>query len=165
MWSNAWTFRGTSSSSTLLNHWFDNRKVCVCQMFVCCFKRDAFENNYKFLNKMLSVSYTNPIYFQVLWNRNYTYLVTIKTYCAMIMTHTWKVLLLILKWALNVKSLYIGTSLLTKSTNLWLNRLTDGWCNAAARTTSLLVGELVLPQANNCINSGGSSKASTRKRD
>lgn len=53
--------------------------------------------------------------------------------------------------------------MLTKSTNLWLNRLTDGWCNAAARTTSLLSGQLVLPQANNCINSGGSSKASTRK--
>lgn len=81
----------------------------------------------------------------------------------MIMTHTWKVLLFILKWALNVTSLYIGTSLLTKPTNLWLNRLTDGWCNAAARTTSILVGELVLPQANNCINLGGSSKASTRK--
>lgn len=84
-------------------------------------------------------------------------------YCAMIMTHTWKVVLLILKWALNVKSLCIGTSLLTKPTNLWLNRLTDGWCNAAARTTLKLAGELVLPQANNCINSGGLSKASTRK--
>lgn len=44
-----------------------------------------------------------------------------------------------------------------------------GCCNAAARTSSLLVAELVLPQASNCNTSsrgeggGGSPRASTRK--
>lgn len=57
-----------------MNHYFVNRKISVCRVFLRCLKRDSFENNYEFLNQMLSVpKYTNPIYFQVLWNRKYTF--------------------------------------------------------------------------------------------
>lgn len=38
-------------------------------------------------------------------------------------------------------------------TNPRLNKLIYGCCNAAARTSSLLVAELVLPQARNCNTS------------
>lgn len=38
-------------------------------------------------------------------------------------------------------------------TNPRLNKLIYGCCNAAARTSSLLVAELVLPQASNCNTS------------
>lgn len=111
---------------------------------------------------MLSVpKYTNPIYFQVLWNRKYTFkfwpLITRQTKQWLWRTHL-KSVPAHLKVSFECEVVIHWYIIVDKNLSIWLNKLIDGWCNAAARTTSLFVADLVL-----CISIRRSSKASTRK--